>query len=191
MYRSFPVSSPKVYFSNLDGLRSVAFLAVFIQHTNSGWVGSFDFYGHFWFRFVRMFLFLATDGVIFFFVLSGFLITYLLVKEKDISGRVNVLYFYIRRALRIWPLYYLLALAEFTVLPIIGRYLGWKIADNIHPGYIASFLSNFHFLAINKSGRLEYSLLGTSWSVAIEEQFYLLWPLLFYFYLKNCTSIYL
>jgi peptidoglycan/LPS O-acetylase OafA/YrhL len=185
MYKPPLLPLPKVYFSNLDGLRSVAFLTVFIQHTNSGWVSSFNFYEHFWFRFIRMFLFLATDGVSFFFVLSGFLITYLLVREKDVNGTVNVIYFYIRRALRIWPLYYLLALAEFTVLPIIGRYLGWKIADNIHPGYVLSFLSNFHFLAIQRSGRLEYSLLGTSWSVAIEEQFYLLWPLSFYFLPKK------
>ena len=58
-------------------------------------------------------------GVIFFFVLSGFLITYLLLEEKRVSATVAVKKFYMRRILRIWPLYYFLVVLGFVVLPHI------------------------------------------------------------------------
>jgi peptidoglycan/LPS O-acetylase OafA/YrhL len=176
-----PSKPERVFFPNLDGLRFFAFLAVFIQHSNSTWVAKTDFYSHFWMRFVEMFFFSAGEGVSFFFVLSGFLITYLIVKEKGDSGKINVFYFYIRRSLRIWPLYFLLALLEYTTLPTVAKYIHWDIARDIHPLYVITFLSNFNFLEIVRHGTVKYSLLGTSWSVAVEEQFYLILPLLFYF----------
>ncbi|OOQ60226.1 hypothetical protein BC343_26065 [Mucilaginibacter pedocola] len=134
-----------------------------------------------WLRVIKIFLYSAGDGVSFFFVLSGFLITYLIVKEKFESGKINVLYFYIRRCLRIWPLYFLLVFLEYTTLPTVANYLHWDIAKDIRPLYVITFLSNFNFLEIVRHGTVKYSLLGTSWSVAVEEQFYLVLPLLFYF----------
>jgi peptidoglycan/LPS O-acetylase OafA/YrhL len=115
-------NSDRIFFPNLDGLRFIAFMAVFIQHSNSIWIAKTNFYSHIWLRVVKMFFFAATDGVSFFFVLSGFLITYLIINEKGKTGKINSLYFYIRRSLRIWPLYYLLVLLEFTVLPTISRF---------------------------------------------------------------------
>jgi peptidoglycan/LPS O-acetylase OafA/YrhL len=156
-------------------------MAVFIQHSNSIWIAKTNFYSHIWLRVVKMFFFAATDGVSFFFVLSGFLITYLIINEKGKTGKINILYFYIRRSLRIWPLYYLLVLLEFTALPTISRFLHWEITTDIHPVYAVTFLSNFNFLEIARHGAMKYSLLGTSWSVSVEEQFYLILPLLFYF----------
>lgn len=58
-------------------------------------------------------------GVYLFFVLSGFLITYLLLEEKHTGGGIDIRKFYVRRICRIWPLYYLLTLAAFFVLPRI------------------------------------------------------------------------
>lgn len=176
-----PSKPERVFFPNLDGLRFFAFLAVFIQHSNSDRIVKMDFYSHIWLRVVEMFLFAAADGVSFFFVLSGFLITYLIVKEKAESGKINVLYFYMRRSLRIWPLYFLLVFLEYTTLPAVANYMHWDIARDIHPLYVITFLSNFNFLEIVRHGTVKYSLLATSWSVAVEEQFYLVLPLLFYF----------
>jgi peptidoglycan/LPS O-acetylase OafA/YrhL len=58
-------------------------------------------------------------GVNLFFVLSGFLITYLLLSEKERYGKINVLHFYMRRILRIWPLYFLMVIAGFILFPLV------------------------------------------------------------------------
>src|SRR6516225_9567914 len=99
-----PVTSkiPKVFFPNLDGLRFIAFFMVFLQH---GFAQPIDKLG--------AALGLPTTltrwphdtgglGVSFFFVLSGFLITYLILTEVKSTGRLDVIAFYIRRTLRIW-----------------------------------------------------------------------------------------
>lgn len=107
----------------------------------------------------------GTLGVRFFFVISGFLITWLMLSEQERTGRVNLRNFYIRRSLRILPVYYtflavLLVLQASTVFRL-GR-LTW--IGNL------TFTSNF-FWHDWTSGHL--------WSLAQEEQFYLLWPALF------------
>ncbi|WP_158826654.1 acyltransferase family protein [Mucilaginibacter lacusdianchii] len=175
----------KIFFANLDGLRFLAFMAVFIQHTNNAWVANLHFYRHYWDRVLNLLLHLGAQGVSFFFVLSGFLITYLLLQETEKKGRVNVVYFYIRRALRIWPLYYLLVILEFTVFPIICKYAGLQTTPGISPLYVVTFLSNFNFLDIAKASGFHHTMLGPIWSVAVEEQFYFIWPLLFYFIPKK------
>jgi peptidoglycan/LPS O-acetylase OafA/YrhL len=110
-------------------------------------------------------LMLARYGVSIFFVLSGFLITYLLQQEKE-SGKIHIKKFYIRRILRIWPLYYL--------------YLGIAL--------IITFLTNGYYTHVSLLLYIFYAanipfILGTSitlvahfWSLGVEEQFYLFWP---------------
>ena len=117
-------------------------------------------------------------GVLLFFTLSGFLITYLLLEEEMVFGKVNIKQFYIRRILRIWPLYFLVFILAFFVLTHIsffqipGFYLG-KFDSKIVGLLFVFFLSNV-FLAFY--GILPYA--SQTWSVAVEEQFYLVWPLI-------------
>ena len=119
-------------------------------------------------------------GVSFFFVLSGFLITYLILAEVEWSEKLNVPAFYMRRILRIWPLYYAVLLFGFWLYPAVKSALG--ISSYIETGNPLSyllFLSNFDVLSLGE-GRGAMSI-NITWSVAIEEQFYIVWPLLFFF----------
>jgi len=108
-------------------------------------------------------------GVDLFFVLSAYLITELLLREKDERGTLNVRSFYIRRILRIWPLYYLFVIAV-EAISLVRQ-------DHALPlGYILSFL-----LLAGNWGTIFFrphvdAATGPLWSVSIEEQFYLLWP---------------
>lgn len=170
-----PSKTEKVFFPNLDGLRFFSFLLVFFAHifpTNQTNILTAP-----WYQVFKGRLFSDGDlGVSFFFVLSGFLITYLLLKEKETQGRIDVKSFYIRRALRIWPLYYFCVFFGFVIFPLIKQQLGQPVAETADPVLSATFLNNFNTIA---NGPPDSSVLSVLWSVAIEEQFYLLWPLLF------------
>lgn len=109
----------------------------------------------------------AQSAVSLFFVLSGFLITYLLLQERRRTGTVLVSKFYVRRALRIWPLYYLVAATGFLLLRVLG------------PAYALYFPSPSQVILVvlllpNFAGPL--GPLGHLWSIGLEEQFYLAWP---------------
>src|SRR3989344_8628341 len=104
----------KIYLPSLDGLRFLAFLLVFLHHTtfyiNPALAQNFlliFFNKHGWI------------GVDIFFVLTGFLITLLMLDERDKNGHFSIKNFLIRRALRIWPLYYLSILVGFFLVPIL------------------------------------------------------------------------
>ncbi len=122
---------------------------------------------------------LGSLGVIFFFVLSGFLITYLLLQEKKVTQTVAVKKFYLRRILRIWPLYYLIVLLGFLVLPHIhfidNPYLIKFLDTNFAPNFLLYllFLPNLAFAAFAAVPHI-----GQTWSIGVEEQFYVLWPLI-------------
>jgi peptidoglycan/LPS O-acetylase OafA/YrhL len=106
-------------------------------------------------------------AVIFFFVLSGFLITYLLLTEKDRSGKISVGKFYIRRSLRIWPIYYLMVILGFFVFP------GLLYPQVVDPEYNQNF-TLYALLLPNFAGFVP--IIGHFWSLGAEEQFYLIWP---------------
>ncbi len=143
-------------FGSLDGLRFLCIAAVLWHHapvwTSDPSVSQIA---------TRGFL-----GVDFFFVLSGFLITTLLLREQDQTGRISLLKFYVRRARRILPPY-LLVVTAIAVYHIIWRERAeyWELLP-----YYYLFLANFLTEHI--------PLLTPMWSLSMEEQYYLLWPLL-------------
>ncbi|WP_276373170.1 acyltransferase [Chryseolinea sp. H1M3-3] len=173
--QSSPVlPKPTVFFPNLDGLRFFCFLVVFLFHsfyTEYDHIKSSSTY-----LFVRSFLFKNGNlGVNFFFVLSGFLITYLLLKEKEFYGKINVLNFWKRRILRIWPLFFACVFFGFVIFPVLKNLLGQESGESANVFSYLTFLNNFDLI---KNGLPDASVLGVLWSVAIEEQFYFVWPLL-------------
>ncbi len=112
-------------------------------------------------------------GVDLFFALSGFLITGILVDTRQSEEFFKN--FYMRRCLRIWPLYYSLLLFMFVVVPFLSRVEATKIAATTSPWWaFPLFLQNFLLpISTNAAGPL-----GVTWSLAIEEQFYLVWPVI-------------
>ena len=119
-------------------------------------------------------------GVQLFFVLSGFLITTLLLRERERFGRVDLRAFWIQRALRIWPLYYLVILICFGLTPLARTMVGWSpgpwrqtIADHL-PAFLV-FLGNWSLVL---GGPVPSDSILVLWSVCVEEQFYLFVPLL-------------
>lgn len=118
-------------------------------------------------------------GVVFFFVLSGFLITYLLIAERE-KGAVQIKKFYLRRILRIWPLYLLLVFFGFFVLPHIEWFRLIPQEDQFYSHFTLNLVC--YILMVPN---LAFSIvmegapnIGHLWSVGVEEQFYLFWPLI-------------
>jgi peptidoglycan/LPS O-acetylase OafA/YrhL len=148
----------KIHLPGLNGLRALAALAVVFSHINLG----LPDYG----LPARRSLDLASYGVLLFFTLSGFLISLLLLIERQRFGRIDIRKFYWRRLLRIWPLYYLyLALALLVMLLL-----------RTSPEPVPLLLTLF--MLPNVAAALGTPLLfaGHYWSLGAEEQFYLLWP---------------
>jgi peptidoglycan/LPS O-acetylase OafA/YrhL len=158
-----------IHFPDLDGLRAIAAFAVILYHIG-GWVVFPSTIA--WERTLYLLSFAEHGGelgVLFFFVLSGFLITYLMLVERERTGRLHIGRFYLRRVLRIWPLYFLTLLVGFAICPS-----GPDAAAT--PLMYAAFLTNFDHIL---HGDPDCGPLGIQWSIAVEEQFYLLWPLFF------------
>ena len=149
----------KPYFPALDGLRGVSVFLVILVHirTKSDWLAHIP----------------GQLGVDIFFVLSGFLITTLLLREQDESGKVDLIAFYIRRFFRIVPVY----------LFVLSIYLAvchhdptkWRM---LKPALYHYFTFTNEFVARG----VPYSF---SWTLGIEEKFYLAWPLLFFVALRG------
>ena len=167
----------QIFFENLDGLRFLCFLAVFFFHsfhTEFQEIKSDEYY-----TLIKKGIFGNGNlGVNFFFVLSGFLITYLLIKEKEMRHKINIPFFWMRRILRIWPLYFLCVFFGFFIFPLIKSFLGQIPNETAHIFYYLTFLNNFDFI---KNGLPDSSNLGVLWSIAIEEQFYFIWPIILSF----------
>jgi peptidoglycan/LPS O-acetylase OafA/YrhL len=144
-------------FGSLDGLRALSIAAVVWHHTRSPG----DAVLAAWIPAAR----LGFLGVDLFFVLSGFLIVTLLLRERERSGEISLPKFYTRRALRIFPLYYGL-IAAFTLL-YWARVDPRAEAFRADLPYLLLYLSNWH---------LASGSFAVTWSLAAEEQFYLLWP---------------
>lgn len=139
------------YFPALQQLRTLSVLFVVASHMQDPMWGGMH----------------GELGVTVFFVVSGFLITTLLLREEERTGRVSLRGFYIRRTFRILPLYYLV-FATFAVL-ILGVGLG---------GEVGEFTRNLPYYLIYQNDFAPAGPFGHSWSLAIEEKFYLAWPAL-------------
>ncbi len=160
----------KPYFKNLNGLRFFAALLVFMQHSTmfkKGLSPSLNFFSD------PLFNGIGGYGVKFFFVLSGFLITYLLSHEIKATGDLDIKKFYVRRALRIWPLYFLVGIGGTIVGPMVLSKLGIVAESSVgtNLGFLFLFAVNFQLIFF------EYNrgIVEILWSVCIEEQFYLIW----------------
>jgi peptidoglycan/LPS O-acetylase OafA/YrhL len=133
-------------------------------------------------------------GVIFFFVLSGFLITYLLFVEKEKTGSIGIRKFYMRRILRIWPLYYLVFILGFFVFPHIDLFLVPKQIPALTEHFWINFfcyVTIFPNLATAMfiDEALVVSNISQAWSIGVEEQFYLIWPVILGFAKKPLKAL--
>jgi peptidoglycan/LPS O-acetylase OafA/YrhL len=161
---------PSGHRPELDILRFFAFMGVFMDHTQplsaeglirlhvpaalASWVPVIEHAG--------------TYGVDVFFILSAYLITSLLLRERERFGEIQIGRFYVRRALRIWPIYYL-TLAAVYLVPVLNpahgltaQYLPWLLL----------FAGNWAIIFVGNP----WSAATPLWSISVEEQFYLLWP---------------
>lgn len=168
------MNSKTIYFPGLNGLRALAALSVVVFHLTV----DFETFN------LSPFLFgvmpdgkpkgfaMAGFGVTIFFALSGFLITYLLLAEKQ-QQEINIRNFYLRRILRIWPLYYLYLVLALIVI----FYFGMRFDGGTLLLYIF-YAANIPFIFENIPFITETTLpfLRHYWSLGVEEQYYLIWP---------------
>ena len=155
--------SPRLpYLSSLDGLRALAVIAVLLYHAQTSWLrGGFL-------------------GVDVFFVISGYLITSLLLVEWRQRGRIDLPAFWLRRARRLLPALFLLigVTLAFAVVFLPGEVAELRSYAAAALGYVTNWYLVFHRSSYFETiGRP--SLFQHLWSLAVEEQFYILWPLLF------------
>lgn len=187
-------SSGRVHLPGLDGVRGIAAFAVFVDHLMQyqDWLNIPNVYGP------KMQV-LGRQGVELFFVLSGLLITFLLFDERARTGRTDVKRFWIRRALRIWPLYYTAIVVVFFVLPHLVPHFGPWVRERSQ-GYVDGIgapgdhrLALYLALMPHVAMIFEPAILCGShlWSIGVEEQFYLFWPLLFLFFKKAPMRLFL
>ncbi|MBX7240262.1 MAG: acyltransferase [Bacteroidia bacterium] len=173
----------KIYFKGLNELRAFAALGVVWHHielykfrANEATLSNTPL--------KYLIEHLGKNGVYLFFVLSGFLITYLLLAEIAKKGEVSLKKFYVRRILRIWPIYYAVILFAFFALPYIGLnfslfegetyYRG--LMENIDKHFWLTFFFFFFFMPNAIYGITPVAGATQAWSVGVEEQFYLIWP---------------
>jgi peptidoglycan/LPS O-acetylase OafA/YrhL len=167
--RSEQISEKKVerfYRPELVILRFVAFMAVFVCHGPRFHAGSaappwkvqlerwFEIYAH-----------SGALGVCLFFLLSSYLITELLLQEREKTGTVHLKAFYIRRILRIWPLYYL----GVAIAIVVGFFVPWRALSTPEVLYLLFFVGWL-------GGTFHFNVMGPLWSVSVEEMFYAIWP---------------
>ena len=159
------------YFPGLDGLRFLAAGVVLLTHLEQAY--------YFYVQptpTIGWFLRSGPLAVSFFFTLSGFLITSLLIAEQNRTGHVQIKKFYWRRVLRIWPLYYFIAFLGLVLLPQISAYRVPTFGETFDADYGKKLLL---FGLISPHLALHLMLLPYAsllWSLGVEEWFYLFWP---------------
>lgn len=175
----------KKYFEGINALRFIGAFSVILGHIEliKSFYGlpnlmCFSFYkntnGH--------------VGVILFFVISGFLITYFLLEEIKNNNSINYKKFYLKRLLRIWPIYYIMIVFSIFLMPKILFFLNNEIIKYTPKEYYLylSFLPN-----IAKANQNFIPGATHLWSIGVEEQFYLFWPLVIIFFRKNILMIFI
>jgi peptidoglycan/LPS O-acetylase OafA/YrhL len=148
------------YLPGLDGMRALAVVAVILYHTNNGWLpGGFI-------------------GVEVFFVISGYLITLLLIGEHEKTGRINLKQFWMRRARRLLPALFLMMTMLMIYSAIFERDTLGKLRGDVIAG--VGYITNWYqiWIGAGYTALLDFAPLRHLWSLAVEEQFYLFWPLI-------------
>ena len=172
-----------IYLPNLNGLRCIAAFLVLVHHVEQlRWLSGWESYWE-----IPFFESVGKTAVNLFFVLSGYLITFLLIKEKEKVGDISIKDFYYRRILRIWPLYYFVVICSFFVFPQfdifrIQHFHYDLFYENFQVALLlfGLFLSNFFLIYY---GFIPH--VTQVWSIGIEEQFYLIWP----WFIKYAPSV--
>jgi peptidoglycan/LPS O-acetylase OafA/YrhL len=151
------------YLPNLNGLRAISVVLVILGHATSMqlYFGGYQFKDWLWIP--------TKVGVAMFFCISGILISYLLDEERKRTGDINVKQFYVRRAARIWPLYFL------VVLPAIPLNLFFA-APSFHTNMIWLDYVLLAFILPGFANMPQF--VGPTWSIGIEESFYAVYPLM-------------
>jgi len=152
----------KYYFPQLDAVRGLSFLAVYFVHAYHP-----DFGTGFFNRLLQYLYDNLALSIDVFFILSSFLLTWLGINEYKVKGNFSFINYFIRRALRIWPLYILLMIFSFIVVPYVAAY--YHVPVTLPPAYYyLFFISNFYL-----EGHVYF--LRFLWTLSVEEQFYLFW----------------
>lgn len=159
-------TAARFYRPELDVLRFIAFMFVFVTHRND--LAPIDRAAHPWLDAISQ---IGVFGVPVFFFLSAFLITELLERERRMTGGINVHAFYARRILRIWPLYFLV----FFGLVFLGIFLPGAGANSPTKWLFFMLFAGNWYITFN--GWIEYPV-NPMWSLSVEEQFYILIPFL-------------
>lgn len=146
------------YYPALDGLRGLAILLILLYHN---------------FNFLPFFEF-AWAGVDLFFVLSGFLITDILLRTRNNKNYLRN--FYIRRVLRIFPVYYLCIILFFLLVPYLSKLTDQYVYYSGHQFFLWTNTQNWLYIFYEKPN--DFMLFNHFWSLSVEEQFYLVWPLI-------------
>ncbi|MEI6576621.1 MAG: acyltransferase [Bacteroidota bacterium] len=172
--------SERLYLPQFDVIRFFAAFVIIIYHAYAAWHGWFGVPGFmstgdyktltpFGYHLEKLIKNMPLGVDVFFFI-SGYLLTYLLVMEKERFGKINIPHFYIRRGLRIWPLYFFLVALAFI-------FIRWNGANP--PNYTTTLLMVNNFQTIHTQEWI-YPF-SHFWSICIEEHFYLVWPLIIAF----------
>ena len=168
--------SPKYYYPQLDSIRGLSFLAVFFFHSYHPVWGT----GHV--NEVLQFFYHCLDySIDVFFILSSFLLTWLGINEYERKGDFSFRNYFLRRALRIWPLYYILMFFSFVIVPLGAQYSG--VHATLPPAaWYLFFVSNYY-----TPGHVYF--LRFLWTLSVEEQFYLALGLCLLFFQKHLKMI--
>jgi peptidoglycan/LPS O-acetylase OafA/YrhL len=170
-----------VYFPNLNGLRAIGASIVMVGHV--------DFIKILWgVSTVQWFPVFGKIGVCLFFSLSGFLITALLFNELDATRTIRLKDFYIRRILRIWPLYYWMVFLGLVVLNRIPALKIPVLSEGMYDHITALSLLNV-LLIIPNFTHLYIPYSDQRWSIIVEEQFYLIQPAIVRIFRKRSTLV--
>ncbi len=166
----------KKYYPHLDTIRGLSFLAVFTFHAYKPFLKKSTIND-----FIRFFLNNLNIGLEVFFVLSAFLLTILGLKEYKKNGNFSFKNYFIRRALRIWPLYFLLMFFTFIVIKMVAAKMGQQMtlpAPYWYLFFIANYCNTPHVF-----------FLKFLWTLSVEEQFYLLWGLCLLLFQKKLKTM--
>lgn len=177
------MTNKKKYFENLDASRFFAFVIVIMAHCfisidpelkeSSTYLKVYD-----WGK-------IGMLGLEYFFVLSSFLISWIILEEKKLTGKFNLKNFLARRTLRVWPLYFFIVFIGYAIY-YIAPYVGVEL--NPIPSFYNFLFFIINFYSISDGTNFLFFLVFL-WSISIEEQFYLFWSLIMRFFKINLLWI--